>query len=133
MVYGKSMRTTKQMSSKDKTLLSRASELASHSTENYRHGAIIVKGSKTLAVGINRNVNNPNQVSNPKTEASIHAEVAALNACRRANLEGAVIYVARILKDGSPAMSRPCGNCQKALREAGIKKVFYTVDSELEL
>lgn len=127
------MRFPRDLSKRNSDLLGRAAELASFSTETYRHGAIIVKGSKTLAVGINRNVNNPNQVSNPKTEASIHAEVAALNACRRANLEGAVIYVARILKDGSPAMSKPCENCQKALREAGIKKVFYTVDSELEL
>jgi len=127
------MRTTKQMSSKDKTLLSRASELASHSSEKYRHGAIITRGGKTLAIGINRAINNPNHVTDPKTGASIHAEIAALNACRKSNLEGATIYVARILKDGSPAMSKPCLRCQKALRKAGIKKVFYTIDSELEL
>lgn len=121
------------MSDKDSRLLARAADLATYSTENYRHGAIIVKNGKTIAVGVNRRVNHPNQVIDPKKNSSVHAEIAALNACRKTNVRGAVLYVARILSNGAPAMSKPCARCQKALTDAGVKKVFYTVESELEL
>lgn len=120
-------------SMKTKNLLAKASKLAESSTNTYRHGAIVVKNGTIVAMGINRSVNNPDQVQFPKLQASVHAEVAALIACRKTDLRGATIYVARICKDGSQAMSKPCINCQKALVERGIKKVYYTIDSEMDL
>lgn len=115
------------------SLLEKASKLAENSTNKYRHGAIIVKNGNIVSMGINRSVNHPDLVQFPKTQASVHAEVAALIACRKTNLVGATIYVARISKDGSQAMSKPCINCQKALIARGVKKVYYTIDSEMDL
>lgn len=42
--------------------------------------------------------------------------------------------MARISHDlVTPMMSKPCPMCQEALREAGIKKIFYTIDGEIDL
>lgn len=40
---------------------------------------------------------------------------------------GAVIYIARVLKDGNPALARPCKKCQNVLRAHGIKKAYFTI------
>lgn len=78
--------------------------------------------------------NEPRVVSMLKGSCTIHSEISALKSCR-GSTKGAVIYNARIsnTKDKYPMMSKPCKDCQKALKEAGIKKVFYTINSEMEL
>lgn len=100
---------------------------------NQKHGAIILKGGRTLAVGINRHRNHPDHVPDPKTQAAVHAEVAAIRACGDTDLRGATIYVARVNNHGAQMMSKPCKYCQKALSDAGIKKVFYTIDRSLDV
>lgn len=55
-----------------------------------------------------------------------HAECRAL---RKMGKHG-VLYVARVLKkDGSLAMSRPCGGCQLRIKAAKVSKVFYTINN----
>ena len=41
---------------------------------------------------------------------------------------GATVYVARVKKDGSLAMARPCPGCQRVLRSRKVAKVFYTIN-----
>jgi hypothetical protein len=41
---------------------------------------------------------------------------------------GGVVYVARVLRDGSLAMSKPCPDCERSLRGRGIKKVYYSIN-----
>jgi deoxycytidylate deaminase len=114
--------------------LDEALELATTSQcKQWKHGAIIRKGGRILGRGINSDRNNPNLVSDPKTQAAVHAEVAALRAAGSTDLRGATIFVARANKQGIPRMSKPCPNCQTALRERGVKKVIYTVDSSMEI
>lgn len=108
--------------------------VASVSTCKQQHGAIITKGGRVIAVGINRMRNDPSMpVTDPKTQFSVHAEVAAIKACGNTDLRGATIYVARVNKCGDPMMSKPCERCQAALVKAGIRKVYYTIDSEMSL
>lgn len=124
------------ISNKAKRMLSRASVLASTSEQKYRHGAVIVKGGSVVSFGINRHKNNPAIFGDDVVslrQSSLHAEVAAIKAAGRADLSGSVIYVARVSRSGDQVMSKPCDLCQKALVEAGIKKVFYTIDSEMDL
>lgn len=40
---------------------------------------------------------------------------------------GSIVYVARAAKNGDWAMSRPCPLCERALRNKGVKKVYYTI------
>ena len=126
------------MSKKSRYFLDKAIKLSRLSDyPQFKHGAVITKNGNVLGMGVNRMVNNPGSISDDevaKKHASIHAEVAALKACGKANLTGATIYVARTSRIFSrPAMSKPCENCQEALREAGIKRVYYTIDSTMEL
>jgi len=39
----------------------------------------------------------------------------------------AIVYVARVTKDGKFALAKPCRMCQDALRQRGVKIVYYTV------
>ena len=41
---------------------------------------------------------------------------------------GATVYVARVRKDGSLAMSRPCPGCERVLRSRKVMRVFYTIN-----
>jgi len=85
-----------------------AFKLTKRSTHNQHHmAAVIIKGGRVLASACN---------------------LGKWNACceRRAirpymNLKGATIIVVR--KNGG--ISKPCGDCQVAIEEAGIKKVIY--------
>mgnify|MGYP003122310128 CR=1 FL=1 len=86
----------------------------------YNLSAMIVKGGRIVARGVNR----------MSRDRSVHAEVAALSQMirRKANPEGAEIHVYRFLADGSYGLAKPCQECQKALLEAGIKRVWYSND-----
>jgi len=75
----------------------------------YCLGAVIVKGGKILAIARNT----------PKG----HAEVNAIK--QASKTEGADIYVTRHTPTGM-AMSKPCDNCMVAIKEAGIRRIYYT-------
>lgn len=135
--------TPTEITAKHRKFLNRALELSKTSTmRDFKHGAIIVKNGKTVATGVNANLNDPRLFAGnvPVSRGrlgkgiSIHAEIAAMSSVRKMDLEGATIYIARsALSDGAPLMSKPCENCQKFLKKAGIKKVYYTIDSSMEL
>ena len=40
--------------------------------------------------------------------------------------QGAIVYLARLTKNGQWANSKPCPDCMRAMRRARVKKVFYT-------
>lgn len=122
-------------SAQHKKYLEQAMKVAELSEERYRHGAVLRKSGRTLSVGINRNTNDPmilDQSMNVK-HFSIHAEYAAIRAVRKSDLQGASIYIARVSKNGEPVMSKPCVKCQKMLKKYGVKKVYYTIDNEMDL
>lgn len=129
------MKFKQDLSKSNQYYLDKACDLASMSDCRFKHGAIIRKAGHTISVGINYGVNDPKYLDDEVAvdHAAVHAEVAALNACRKVDLRGASIYVARVLKNGEPRMSKPCENCQKALKERGVKKVYYTIDNSMEL
>lgn len=56
-------------------------------------------------------------------EPSFHAEARVL----RKIGAGGTVYVARVRKDGSVGMSRPCTSCCRMLRFRGAK-CYYTID-----
>jgi tRNA(Arg) A34 adenosine deaminase TadA len=40
---------------------------------------------------------------------------------------GAIVYVARVLRNGDFAMAKPCANCVRALQSKRVKRVYYTI------
>lgn len=44
---------------------------------------------------------------------------------------GAIVFVARVLRDGSLAQAKPCHNCQSSLRNFGVQEVYYTIQKDI--
>ena len=53
----------------------------------------------------------------------LHAEIHALVRCKG---EAHTLYVARVKKNGSIGLARPCPICYHACKVAGVKKIVYT-------
>ena len=102
--------------------LAEAVKLAMKSRCRYRHGCVVV--SDGIIVGASTNKIVSDQTKGWR-KSHIHAEAAALaQAGTRAN--GAHVYVARVLADGSPAESRPCKKCAGFLERYRVKSVVWT-------
>lgn len=86
-----------------------------------------------LGRGVNKDRNNPEFIKCGPADYAVHAEIAALRSCGNTPVKGGTLYVARVGGTGEARMSKPCPRCQKALREAGIKKVVYTIESQMSL
>jgi len=94
-----------------------AAKLAANSRQNDKHfllGCIAERQDGTLVKSTNAEVRTPS--------ASAHAEARSL---RKAGF-GAILWVARVLRDGSWAMAKPCKHCETLIINKGVKKVYYT-------
>jgi deoxycytidylate deaminase len=100
-------------------------------------GAVIVSRRRLISSGVNRFRTHPKQKKyspfryecrhDAETdEGRVHAEMDAIIKAGRANLEGSSIYVYREDMHGKIADSKPCGACMQAIRDKGIKNVYYT-------
>lgn len=114
------------LSKRDQARLEVAKKVADLSGVRMRHGAAIYKSGRLLAVGKNSSRTHGKFITGYETNYSEHAEISAIRQCRKADLRGAVLYVARVNRNGKELMSRPCNKCAKAIISAGIKEVVYT-------
>lgn len=96
-----------------------------HSNHRYQMGAVIVR-HRPISIGFNHRKTHP-AYSDGTTFYSIHAEMSAILKSR-GNLTDSVMFVYRENSDGSPALARPCKKCIKHLIEAGIKRVYFTIN-----
>lgn len=110
----------------DPDVFDRAAQVAQKSTMLHRHGAIIVRDGEIVSEGYNHHIHYMEHAF------SIHAEVDALSKIKhkgRKFLDECTLIVVRIgtkgmgypLKD-----SKPCENCQRAIKNHGIRRVFYS-------
>lgn len=115
------------ISNRERAFLSVARYMAAKSSSRRMHGAVIVKSGRVVGTGYNKDKNSPLAVSpeHIKTHCSRHAELEAIRDANW-NVKGAVLYVARVNKQGADRNSKPCGLCEIVIREAQIKKVIYT-------
>ena len=60
-----------------------------------------------------------------KTHCSRHAEVEAIRDANW-NVKGAVLYVARVNRQGEDRNSKPCKYCMAVIDSTEIKKIIYT-------
>lgn len=119
------------LSNKDRSYLSVARYLATKSTARNTHGAVVVKGGRVLGTGWNKNRNHPMIVSpeHIKTDCSFHAEEVAIREAGEDNIKGAIIYVARVSRNGYDRDSKPCSKCATLIKKAGIKRVIFTTEA----
>ena len=96
---------------------------ADQSNERYKLGAIVFK-RKPISAGFNKtNRSWEGGTTYGHWAGSLHAEIAALIAAR-SSVKGASIFVAR----KGARLAKPCSACMAALKEAGLKSVYYTSD-----
>jgi deoxycytidylate deaminase len=94
--------------------------------------AVIASRKRIIAVGYNNIRSHPFQKMHSRCEHKIalHAEMDAINKALKIipeeQLKRTEIYVARILKNGSPAKAKPCTYCQAALDSYGIQSAYWT-------
>lgn len=111
-------------------MLKVATELARTNTSRFRLACIITdKRGHIISSALNSfSKTHPKQqkyaekVGQPD-KVFLHAEIAALVRCR---IQPYAIYIARVTKDGKPALAKPCPVCEMAIREAGVKRIYYT-------
>jgi deoxycytidylate deaminase len=116
-----------KISNNEKSFLSVARYMASKSKSRQRHGAVIVKSGRVIGTGYNKNKNHPMSVSpeHIKTHCSRHAEIEAIKDANF-SVQGAILYVARVNRQGEDRNSKPCKYCQVVIQSTNIKKVIYT-------
>lgn len=110
----------------DADIFERATQLAKTSTMTQKHSAIIVYQGKIVAEGVNH-------IEEYMAHCySIHAEVDALFKLKhkgRKFLEDCTMICVRVGSKNLEypiKLSRPCPNCEKAIKQSGLKKIFYS-------
>lgn len=128
-------------------LAKNSSEMSDYNKKNIHIGAILVYKNKIIANGYNTNKTSPIQYKYNKyrekinSEMSqriykadnhlpyIHAEMKCLIDTKDINIDWSKvsIFIYREHK-GNIRMCRPCISCEKALKDRGIKHIYYTTE-----
>lgn len=97
--------------------LDRAIELARNINDgrHFRHAAVAIREDGTAV----QSTNLMTQIPQPRGHAESRVMLKAG--------WGSIVYVARVLKNDMPALSKPCHNCEHIMRVRGVRKVFYTI------
>jgi tRNA(Arg) A34 adenosine deaminase TadA len=99
--------------------------------EDYRHGAILVKGGSVINTSCNKQSFSSFGSRFRASDlgiATLHAEIGAILGVDRNKTEGATVYVCRVGKDGGYRLSKPCSMCHAAMKYVGIRRVIWTID-----
>jgi deoxycytidylate deaminase len=100
--------------------------------EDYRHGAVLVKGGSVINTSCNKHrlaSFGTRFCKDHNGTPTLHAELGAVLGIDRSITEGATLYVARIGKNGDYRLSKPCSMCSNAMEYVGIRRVFWTIDN----
>ena len=100
-------------------------------------GCVAVYQGQIIGSGFNCNKTHPkqkfyNKYRNPSEAMlpKLHAEISCLNQIRNYNIDFSKVklYIYRIRKDQPFGMSRPCPSCMAAIKDLGIKEIYYTTN-----
>ena len=108
-----------------------AVRMAGKSVSKFRLGAVLARRTQLLATGHNNMARtHPLQqkyATNRSFTLGLHAEIDACIGVSMADLNGADLYVARILKNEHLALAKPCKICQRFIADVGIHIVYYSI------
>lgn len=88
----------------------------------HRVGAALFKGSRLLSIGWNNTKTHPASTTRYNAQ---HAEFNCLIGQHKIDVCGATLFVVRLTKASNDGVSKPCEHCEKLIRAAGVRKVFY--------
>lgn len=111
-----------RLSNQDKDFLRLAAKVAEHSDCSIRHGAVLVKNGRVLALGHNKKRNS--STCNDTKDYTVHAERDCLSHAK--HTKGATLYITRINNGKAIRFSAPCAHCLQLLVKSGVKRVIFT-------
>lgn len=128
------------LSKSDYRYFEKARDVAAASDfERIHVGCIAVYHGNIIGIGCNTNKTHPqqdyyNRFRNKEEVVNyspkLHAEINCLNSIRQMdiNFSRVKIYVYRIRCDIPHGIARPCPSCMAAIKDLGIRHVYYTTD-----
>ena len=100
-------------------------------------GCVAVYQGTIIGFGCNCNKTHPTQKFYNKYRKQsdmmlpkLHAEISCLNSIRHLdiNFSKVKLYIYRIRKDQPFGLSRPCPSCMAAIKDLGIRDIYYTTN-----
>lgn len=100
-------------------------------------GCVAVYQGQIVGIGCNCNKTHPTQkFYNKYREQSdellpkLHAEINCINQLKHLNINFSKVklYIYRIGNDREFRMCRPCPSCMAAIKDLGIRNIYYTTD-----
>ena len=104
-------------------------------------GCVAIYQGRIIGIGCNTNKTHPQQLYYNRFRVcqdenilnglpKLHAEINCLNAIRNMDINfGRVkLYIYRARCDQLHSMARPCRSCMEAIKDIGIKHIYYTTD-----
>lgn len=129
------------LSKTDYKCFNKAKSVAAISDYHKFHiGCIAIYQGIIIGIGCNTNKTHPMQKYYNKYRdswnkdgnipPSLHAEINCLNSIRHLNINfsKAKLYIYRIRKDQPFGLARPCPSCMAAIKDLGIKEIYYTTN-----
>ena len=125
----------------DRRYLSKARQVADISDyKNVHIGCVAVYKGNIVGIGCNTNKTHPVQkyynkyritdVDQETLLPKIHAEISCINSIRHLDIDFSKVklYIYRKRNDKPYGMSRPCPSCMAAIKDLGIKHIYYTTN-----
>ena len=100
-------------------------------------GCIAVFQGNIIGMGCNTNKTHPMQYYYNRYRkiseifpAKLHVEINCINQIRHLdiNFSKVKLYIYRIRNDQSYGMARPCPSCMAAIKDLGIKNIYYSTN-----
>jgi len=102
-------------------------------------GCVAVYQGNIIGIGYNCNKTHPAQKYynkyRKKSETllpKLHAEINCINSIKHMdiNFSKVNLYIYRIRRDQPFGLARPCLSCMAAIKDLGIKNIYYTTNDE---
>ena len=116
----------------------KARRIADISDYNRIHiGCVAVYQGQIIGLGCNCNKTHPTQYyynryrkQSDTMLPKLHAEISCINQIKHLeiNFSKVKLYIYRIRNDQPYGMSRPCPSCMAAIKDLGIRDIYYTTN-----
>ena len=106
-------------------------------------GCIAVYQNHIIGIGCNTNKTHPTQKyynryriddndfdNSESLLPKLHAEINCINQLKhlKINISKVKLYIYRTRKDIVGGMARPCASCMQAIKDLGIREIYYTTN-----
>lgn len=131
------------ISKTDMKYFEKAKNVALLSDYNKIHiGCVAIYHGNIIGIGCNTNKTHPMQkyynrfrededVNNIHFNHKLHAEINCISQLKNLdiNFSKVKLYIYRIRNDRPHGMCRPCPSCMAAIKDIGIRHIYYTTDN----